>query len=124
MEASAALYMVVNMWKDSNNTGGIECIVSDDDSTIRAHFLTPQATEPFPHGRGYGRGNIVCETMSTLNRSREDVALFPFSFNALGGARNMGRYEDFSGGLEYISCNGIGSFLVFFLHSIIVTCGA
>ena len=37
MEASAALDMVVSMWSDSKDTIGVEYIVSDDDSTMRAH---------------------------------------------------------------------------------------
>ena len=38
MEASAALEQVTQLWSDSNDTVGVEYIVSDDDSTIRVHL--------------------------------------------------------------------------------------
>ena len=38
MEASAALELVIALWNSSNRTVGIEFIVSDDDSTMRAHL--------------------------------------------------------------------------------------
>lgn len=38
MEASVALELVTNLWSKSNDTVGVEFIVSDDDSTMCSHL--------------------------------------------------------------------------------------
>ena len=48
MEASAALELVVALWNSSNRTICVEFIVSDDDSTMRAHL---QHACNYKHGK-------------------------------------------------------------------------
>ena len=87
--------MVVTLWNKSNKTVGIEHIVFDDDSTMRAHLQHPcnkkigklhdDIPEPSFLADPSHRIKVMCKETSLLDTIPIHLLLNPFSRGTTGG---------------------------------------